>query len=116
MALSDNLAGTAVYSAANWWSIRFDDIPYDKFLFTRGDSKDQLRPPRYNNLAVQTRSILRSSVNPTAPTSAGWYQRTTAPEDPWVSARTHNVFSPANQATIVYVPAHPRNANQSSVR
>ena len=95
---TDHLAGTAVYGDANGgptsseeWSIRFDSIPFDQFLFSTGNcqkwlvtTKEAAIGERYWN---EQRTILKSSKSET-PYQARWYNRG-ALEDPWLSLSDH---------------------------
>jgi hypothetical protein len=92
----DKLAGTeaygSAYSSTEPWSVKFDNIKFDQFMFTSGDYTKWVVAHKdsvigwYNK---QSRPILRSSSN-SKPYKAIWYRRTGNPEDPWVSIGNYN--------------------------
>ena len=92
----DKLVGTDVYgvpySSDSAWSIKYDNIKFDQFMFTTGDFTKWLVCHKdavlgwYSN---SDRPVLKSSSN-SKPYKAKWYRRTTNPEDPWVSIGDYN--------------------------
>jgi hypothetical protein len=98
--INDNLTGTTTagtaYDYSNWWTLPFGT--FDEFVFATFNMKywlhvtrDQAIGTNYDNSA---RTILRSSIS-NIPYTANWYNRSTAPEDPWIGLRTHNT-APVN--------------------
>jgi hypothetical protein len=98
---TDGLSGTqAAYgkwtndpTSQSTFNIRFDTIPYDQFLFATGDGQEWLIA---NRNEVQTihpgifqGAIEKSSLHPSAPSSAQWYHRRNNKEDPWISLTDH---------------------------
>ena len=89
---TDKLVGSHVYgeaySTTEPWSVKFDNVQFDQFMFTTGDFTKWLVCTKtaiigwYSN---GQRPVLASSSN-SNPYLARWYRRTpNNPEDPWVS-------------------------------
>ena len=97
---SDSLAGTALYgnpsggaTSSEEWTIKFDSVPFDQFLFSTGDCKRWMVTTKeaaigeiYDNAL---RTILKSSKSET-PYQVRWFNRG-LPEDPWLSLSDHTV-------------------------
>ena len=91
----DDLFGTDVYgiptgpAGYNQWSIEFNTIPHDEFLFTRDKCEKWLIALRASVIGPDgdeyyengKRQIVASSDSNTS-YYARWYRRTNAPEDP----------------------------------
>jgi hypothetical protein len=97
---TDLLVGTSVYGDSSQgpkssaaWSINFEDMDFDQFLFATGDEtkwliadKDQVTGSFYSN---ESRHIARSSLTD-QPYVAKWYRRQQGfQEDPWISLTDH---------------------------
>jgi hypothetical protein len=98
----DHLRGTEEYGTASAvsagrssskpWSIKFENEPFDEFLFATGDGrkwliarKDAVTGEFYTN---QLRDIRMSSIRG-EPYKARWYNREGNREDPWISVSDH---------------------------
>ena len=91
---TDQLVGTDVYGTpgSGSFSIRFDHLNFNQFLFSTGDcqkwliaTKDAVLGGFYAN---EPRAILKSSISAT-PYTARWYRRSSSLEDPWISLTDH---------------------------
>ena len=99
--INDNLAGTTsvgtAYDYNNWWTTPFG--AFDEMMFATFNMKYWLYVTREQAIGTNydgaTRTILRSSISPTNSYTAVWYNRSNAPEDPWIGLRTHNT-APVN--------------------
>ena len=107
---TDRLLGTDVYgtydpsdAADSTFSIQFDTLPCDEFLFATGDRTKWLVAKKSSVIgayyANQQRAVERSSAN-SQPHTIAWYNRASAIEDPWVSITDHS--SAIAAADIVY--------------
>merc|ERR1719285_948483 len=111
---NDNLMGTDEYgtpggpTSLSYWSIKFNTIAFDKFLFTRDDcekwlitSKEAVLGPDGNAwYANVLRTIIASSISNTS-YEARWYRRPhTYAEDPMISITDHHTA--AGTGEIVY--------------
>jgi len=94
---TDRLRGTQAYGrkgsqvSSHAWSIRFNRIPFNEFLFATGDCKKWLVAKRhsvYGWYANAHRWIVRSSISK-RPYRARWYRRPRNSEDPWISITDH---------------------------
>jgi len=105
----DQLLGTEVYGTpagerdAATFSIKFDTLPFDQFLFSTGDcskwliaTKQAVIGSYYSNAA---RTILKSSTS-SDPYTAAWYRRESQLEDPWISLTDH--AEAIGQGNILY--------------
>ena len=94
----DELVGTEVYgdpkggaASAEQWSIRFDETPFDQFLFSLGDCSKWMITTKQ---AVRLHGsnfpgpIVKSSKSATS-YEARWYHRPGNEEDPWLSLSDH---------------------------
>jgi hypothetical protein len=98
--INDNLAGTTsvgtAYDYSNWWTIPFGT--FDEMMFATFNMKYWLYVTKFQAIGTNydnsARTIIKSSISNTSYT-ANWYNRSTAPEDPWIGLRTH-VTAPAN--------------------
>lgn len=101
---TDNCTGSDVYGtydgdaqSLSTWSIQFDDVAFNQYLFAFGDcsawlvtTKTQANGEFYG---LSNRCILASSENRTSvlPYYAAWYYRgNCCPEDPWISTLDHS--------------------------
>ena len=95
---NDNLIGSSVYGtpstdqADSTWSIKYDDISFNEFLFTTGDmtywmimSKFQAIGEYYEN----TFRIITKSHTNSSSYEARMYNRLSNSEDPWLSYGHH---------------------------
>ena len=111
---TDHCDGSAVYGApssksdgSDTFSVRFDNIDYDEFLFASGDGKHWLITTkdavggRFNNqwYSNAQRSIIKASDN-SKPHTAAWYNRQGQAEDPWISLTDH--WDSITKGLIVY--------------
>lgn len=92
---TDQLVGTDVYGTAdeptNDWSIAFDTMSYDQYLFTTSDCEKWLVSEKEQVLgwySNEDREIVKSSISE-EPYTAKWYRRTGSAEDPWISLNDH---------------------------
>jgi len=97
----DNLAGASPFGTPSpsetgsvSWGIRFNNIPFNHFLFRTGDrvkwgivEKSAVYSGWQSGFSQVT--IVKSHLSSTSYV-VSWYKRTTQPEDPWVSVRDHN--------------------------
>ena len=98
--INDNLAGTTsvgtAYDYSNWWTIPFGT--FDEMMFATFNMKYWLYVTKFQAIGTNydnsARTIIKSSISNTSYT-ANWYNRSTAPEDPWIGLRTH-ATNPAN--------------------
>jgi hypothetical protein len=98
--INDNLAGTTsvgtAYDYSNWWTIPFGT--FDEMMFATFNMKYWLYVTKFQAIGTNydnsARTIIKSSISNTSYT-ANWYNRSTAPEDPWIGLRTH-MTAPAN--------------------
>ena len=124
---SDHLAGTAVYgdptggaTSSEEWSIKFDSIPFDKFLFITGDCQKWLVTTKsaaigeYYGEGTQgaMRTILKSSKS-AIPYKALWFNRVNAVEDPWLSLSDH--YGAIGAGEILYGGNHWVGSNAQNV-
>lgn len=93
---TDQLVGTDVYGTAdeptNDWSIAFDTLSYDQYLFATSDCEKWLVSEKEQVLgwyANEDREIVKSSTSEEAYT-AKWYRREGSAEDPWISLSDHH--------------------------
>jgi hypothetical protein len=111
---TDHCDGSEVYGTPSTksdgpdtFSIKFDNIDYDEFLFASGDGKLWLITTpdavggKFNNqwYSNAQRSIIKASDN-SKPHTAAWYNRQGQAEDPWISLSNH--ADSAKAGTIVY--------------
>ena len=95
---SDSLTGAATAygspnNAAAAWSKKYDDAPFNEFLFATGDlslwlqvTKDQAIGEQYDG---KGRTIRRSSLSTKASTAI-WYNRAAQAADPAISLKNHD--------------------------
>ena len=104
---TDGLVGTDVYGAYHMsltsseaFSVAFDGLDFQEFLFATGDMQRWLRAPPssvYGLYSGTQRNITASSVSP-YPYTAAWYSRgPDSPEDPWISTIDHTSAIAAGQ-------------------
>lgn len=98
----DNLLGFDEYgipsgpASKSYWSIKFNTVPFDQFLFAQANCNNWLIVSRESVLGAngeltydgKHRPIIASSVKDT-PYRARWYKRTAFKEDPWISIHDH---------------------------
>jgi len=118
---TDKLMGSDVYGkeshdeAAPAWSIRFENINYDEFMFATGDCQKWLVAKKdavfgwYSN---NPRDIVESSIS-NKPYKARWYRRANNKEDPWISITDHSAAVHAGE--IVYGANSFGNVHASNV-
>ena len=97
------------------FSVAFDDVEYDEFLFATGDMKVWLRATAdsvHGDYAGEKRPIIASSVSGT-PSEAVWYNRSECSEDPWISTVDHMVA--IGEGQIVYGGAGFRGQHAANV-
>jgi len=95
----DQLVGTAIYGkqseghrSSSPWSIKFDEMPFDEFLFATGDESKWLISTRDSVTggfyANEHRSIRKSSTV-AEPSQAKWCRRDGHKGDPWILLGDH---------------------------
>jgi hypothetical protein len=117
---TDHLAGTDTYGTYNadptadaTFSIAFDTIDFDQFMFATGDGEKWLIATKdavvgTGPYGLTNRPILKSSDS-CAPYSAQWLHRDW-PEDPWISLTDHIAASSTQNILYGgdnYGPGHP---------
>jgi hypothetical protein len=98
--IDDNLTGTTSsgisYDYTNFWTIPFGT--FDEFVFATFNTNYWLQVTKFQAIGTNydnsPRTIIKSSISNTSYT-ANWYNRSTAPEDPWIGLRTHQT-APVN--------------------
>ena len=108
---TDDLSGTDVYgrydnnsqSLINSYSIKFNTIQFNQFLFAYGDCSGWLVTTKFEAIGEyysnENRCILNSSIS-NIPYGARWYNRATNSEDPWISLQDHSTST--SQDTMLY--------------
>ena len=117
---TDSLRGTAKYGDPDdhetAWSVRFDNVQFNQFLFVTGDCKKWLIASpesvhgKYSNAS---RTIIKSSISPSKSYKAKWYNRTGTKEDPWISLNDHH--SAIGDDNLLYGEAHFRKPSHTRV-